>query len=1133
MLIIWTTAEASLIRNVIGPIVGRQQVAHRVESDITKIPFMEDGDVLLACGGRALATLLSLGLVPKGRTITSLRDRAIPASRGSVFVTFDPIMVQKEYARLPEIQWDVQLAIRMHTTGSTKPPIGTYRYVESLHEMIERIDANFERTGKPTVVTSDLETLGLDEYNPEAWIIACSFTDSAGMADVLYFDKGECPIMMRDNTDQENYTYWEGLWAQLHWLFSSPKVTLRGANFKYDSRWIFKKWGIDVTNLKMDTLLVGSLLDENRSNSLKLHAKIYTPMGGYEDDMKQEMSQMGIDMSRLDLMPKKKLLPYVGGDTDATYQVAEVLRGELVKDRKLADFYVKILHPSSKVFEKMERTGVCLDIPYYHKLQNELENEIDRLDILMKKMIPRKLAIKYADNFSLTRPALMREFLFTPAGLNLKATQKTEKSGEASTAMDHLMTFEDVPEAKAFIDLLKESNSASKTLSTFVVGFLKHLRSDGRFHPSYRLARGGFEDSKKDSGTVTGRTSASDPAVQCLIGGCTIYSNHGIVTIESMVTGVETGTKYQVLTHDGSWREVIGSYRNGVQPVFRVSLVSGLEITCTANHPLLTSMGFTRTDHLVCGDQVYTWSSHGESRESSRGGIQSAKGAEEGTFRQEAKMAMSMQLRSGEGAYIGGTEKREGSLLRVLEGSKADQAWAQHSSQDLSNLRGVVPHGPEMHQPEEQGLRPVHGTGCGHLRELDGIPELPSRYGGGASGEEPRSVSRHGRELLQGELQMGNPNRPSSEPEVQRVNHTQRGDQNDSGMGREHWARPQSLLPLEQRVEPDSGYHHAKEAEDAGFTLDVIKWIEYVGEAETFDITVDGSHSFVANGLVVHNTVPKHTKWAKRLRRAMIPPPGKTILQIDYSQGELKITACLAEEPVMIAAYRNGADLHAITAAQLSGYKYTDFMLLPDDVRDELRSGGKAGNFGLIYGMGATGFQDYAYTTYGVKMTENEAVQKRTAFFELYKRLPEWHTEYKNFAKRNGFVRSPLGRIRHLPLITSRDREAQAQAERQSINSPVQSCLSDMMQLAMIMIDKAYGDQVEMFMMTHDACAFYVPIDDAVIWAKRLKEIMDNLPLKEMFGWDHQLQFTTDAECCTPDADGVLSFAYLKKLKGL
>jgi len=238
----------------------------------------------------------------------------------------------------------------------------------------------------------------------------------------------------------------------------------------------------------------------------------------------------------------------------------------------------------------------------------------------------------------------------------------------------------------------------------------------------------------------------------------------------------------------------------------------------------------------------------------------------------------------------------------------------------------------------------------------------------------------------------------------------------------------------------------------------------------------------------------------------------------------------------MIEAYANGIDLHAVTASQLNGYSFDEFMLLPEDTRDELRSGGKAGNFGLIYGMGANGFREYAWNSYGVSMTESEANSKRDAFFALYAKLEPWHIASKAYAKRWGMVRSPLGRVRHLPLISSPDREARSGAERQAVNSPVQSCLSDMMQLAMIRIDQEYGHtgDVEMWLMCHDACAFYVPVEDATIWAKRIKTIMDNLPLKEMFGWDHQLQFTTDAEICNAETpDGVMSFAYLKKLKGL
>lgn len=799
MLIIWCAADPAVIRKTIGPIVGRQSIQHRVEPDVSKIPHREPGDVLLAFGAKALDALVKAGMAPKNRTVTSLGDRALPGSADSVFVTFDPTIVSKDYARLPDIQWAVQLAIRKHETGTIRPVIGEYEYVDSLHELIEEIDKRHSKTGKKVPVAADLECLGLDEYAPGAYIIACSFTLDEGTAKVLYFERGEVPEQPPADQDILECDYWQGLWLQLQWMFQSEKIALRGANFKFDCRWIYRHWGIEVTNLTLDTVLVGSLLDENRSNSLKLHAKVYTPLGGYEDDMKSKYN-----MGRLDLVPKQELLPYVGGDTDVTQRVGNLFRAELLKDRQLINFYTRILSPSSKVFEKMERTGVVVDIPYYHSLKATLETEIFLVQQEMLSLMPRRLSIKHKDKIAAQlqsdknplTPEILKDYLFTPMGLNLKPQMFTAKTGEPSTSRDHLMMFEGVPQAAKFVELMQELNSASKTLNTFVVGFLKHLRSDGRFHPSYRLARGGFDNSKEDEGTVTGRTSATDPAVQ---------------------------------------------------------------------------------------------------------------------------------------------------------------------------------------------------------------------------------------------------------------------------------------------------------------------------------------------------TLSKHTKWSKKLRRAYVAPPGKVIIQIDYSQGELKITACLAEEPVMIQAYLDGQDLHAITASQLNGYSMDEFMLLPDEVRDELRSGGKAGNFGLIYGMQALGFQAYAYTTYGVEMTESEAFSKREAFFALYQHLIPWHESSKQRAKLTGMARSPLGRIRHLPLINSPDRESRSKAERQAINSPVQSTLSDMMQLAMVNIDLEYGhtNDVEFAMMCHDACVFYVPEGDATLWAKRLKTIMDNLPLKEYFGWDHQLPFTTDAEVSVPGDDGVASFATLKKLKNL
>lgn len=793
MLIVWSKAKVRSMKEVVGEVVAGFRVDHKVFPDMENLPPSNPGDVVLGMGVEALKPLQDLKLIPKNRTIGSLREEPLLLPSGAyLFLSYSPGLVQMDYSRLPDIQWDVALAIRYHETGSILPILGQYDRVESFHKTVEKVDRRFERTGKPVQVACDLETLGLDEYAPCARIISCSFTVDAGTAEVMYFEEGEAPTKPKGSGPFSSLDYWEGVWVQLHWLLTTSKAYVRGANFKYDSLWLNRQWGIACTNFKFDTVLVGSLLDENRSNSLKLHAKVFTSLGGYEAPMGE------YDMGRLDRVPSDKIVTYNGADTDVTQRAGIVLRKQLLKDRKLANFYVKLLHPSVQVFEKMERNGICVDLPYYQKLQKDLTKEVKDLHQELIDFVPKALQDEYASNLKITSPALLRAFLFSPKGMNLEPQMFTEKTQQPSTSLDHLMMFSDNPDAKAFIDVMKRYGSATKTLSTYVVGFLKHLRSDGKFHPSYMLFRGEYghkKTSEDSSGTVTGRSSAKDPAVQ---------------------------------------------------------------------------------------------------------------------------------------------------------------------------------------------------------------------------------------------------------------------------------------------------------------------------------------------------TVPKHTEWTLRLRRAFICPPGMVILEIDYSQGELRIAADQANEGTMIDAYAHDQDLHAITAAGLNGYKLEDFLALPEHVMDELRSGGKAGNFGLIYGMQAPGYKSYAKNTYGVTLTDQQAYDQREAFFQLYDRLPGWHTSAIAGARKYKSIRSPLGRIRHLPLIDSSNYTSRSKAERQAINSPIQATLSDMVQLAMVLIDREFGDSpIQMFLMTHDSLALYVPEDDALEWARRIKDIMENLPLAKDFGWKPKLRFPADAQLGIAGDDGVRSLATLKKLKNL
>lgn len=310
------------------------------------------------------------------------------------------------------------------------------------------------------------------------------------------------------------------------------------------------------------------------------------------------------------------------------------------------------------------------------------------------------------------------------------------------------------------------------------------------------------------------------------------------------------------------------------------------------------------------------------------------------------------------------------------------------------------------------------------------------------------------------------------------------------------------------------------------FKLDEVVTIEYIGEYDTYDLEVAGISSFVANDFVVHNssakspavqTIPKHSLWAKKLRRGYIAPPGFLVLNVDYSQGELKICAVVSNERIMIDLYQQGLDQHMVTGGALNGYTIEQMLALKKENPELyaiLRQGGKAGNFGLIYKMSVDGFIEYAYNTFGVILTKAQAEEQVNKFFNLYPGIIPWHRRQINFARRNKYVVSPLGRVRHLPLINSQNNKLRAREERRSINSPVQATLSDLSIYALSEIYKEYGhpDDLRFHLFTHDSLTAYVKADRVTYWVPRIKEIMENLPLKEVFDWDPPIKFTVDFE---------------------
>lgn len=236
---------------------------------------------------------------------------------------------------------------------------------------------------------------------------------------------------------------------------------------------------------------------------------------------------------------------------------------------------------------------------------------------------------------------------------------------------------------------------------------------------------------------------------------------------------------------------------------------------------------------------------------------------------------------------------------------------------------------------------------------------------------------------------------------------------------------------------------------------------------------------------------PNAQQITSALKPAFVPGPGRVIIEADYSQIELRVAAYISRCAPMLDAFRRGDDLHRLLAARISGKA-------PEDVTKAERQKGKSANFGLLYGMGAVGFQAYAQDAYGVVMTPDEAALIHATYFEMWDGLRGWHARAIRNAYQDGEVRSPIGRVRRLPNIYSADPGTAARAERAAINSPVQGFASDCMQIAAASIQGRLPASVpvrgaEIIATIHDSIVIEAPADD---WQRVRDECVERMTVQ-------------------------------------
>lgn len=195
-------------------------------------------------------------------------------------------------------------------------------------------------------------------------------------------------------------------------------------------------------------------------------------------------------------------------------------------------------------------------------------------------------------------------------------------------------------------------------------------------------------------------------------------------------------------------------------------------------------------------------------------------------------------------------------------------------------------------------------------------------------------------------------------------------------------------------------------------------------------------------------------------RSAVIPADGYVFVVADYSQIELRIAAQITGDRRMIEAYRNGEDLHKLTAALVNDIDLAD-------VTKAHRQAAKAVNFGLIYGQGASGLKNYAATGYGVEMSLEEADTFRRRYFEAYAGIARWHSEISDLVRNTPYLTTASGRRRWV----------KPELRRFTIgaNTPVQGLGADILKAALGKLPQALED--------FDACIVNCVHDEIVIEA--------------------------------------------------
>lgn len=922
-------------------------------------------------------------------------------------------------------------------------------------------------------------------------------------------------------------------------LIQNDRIVKVAHNFKFEHGW-WLKYGIRPRGVILDTMLMKYLLNEKRPHDLKSLAYSFFPQyanysikGEDTERTPEEVVQFWSNV------PLETLAPYNALDSDLCLRLAIYLE-QRIRECGFYQLYRNLLEMASYNLAEVESRGYLVDRPYldglcesyktkieeaeakmyavpslikYNKKRvkaakkalldglleqieiktNKLDNTTDKKKLGSLQRSITNLQKKY-DNYSagvgLTKkdkeslqPLNLKsvkqliDFLYyNKYGLRLpiikytedKKTKKPTKN--PATSEDVLLELKDKDET-GFIETLLKYREITKLYSTYIVGIRDILNPDNTLHGSFLI-----------HGCVTSDTVLVGRDKDIVIGD--------IAPKEVGVKDV-TNENIFVLSHEGTWEQVTHTINKGEIDTYKVTTENGDTLECTKYHKLLTPDGWKPVWKIakhnldVIMNDVTRLNIETTSTGKRFGEVifKEIPGWPGYLASSEGKV-YSIKIPGGRGMLdynnphevIGRVCKRGNRVIHrvgLRDGS--------HKKYMLSVSRLVwmafnnVPHIPD-------------GYIIDHI-DCNTLNNIPENLQCITYSENTKRTYKNIRTAFTNGAINGR-----TVLTIQKVGSIIRDYA--KGLTKSQIYRKYSISQAQaRRIINRQAWKY--------LYLTKVK-MEYVGKKIIMDLSVNDKHSYVTRSNFINcNTVtgrlssrnpnlqnmPRDTT-AKDIKYMFVCPKGKVMMQLDYSQAELRVVAGWSQDKQMLEWFRVGHDIHLATACKKYKISYEDAYKIYSNEDDPdfkiwkvRRKQAKTIGFGVLYQQGPNHLKE-SLSTPDHKATKEEAIEFLDEWFDTFPRIRKFVKKQQKFAEEHGYVVSPFGRKRRLPEARNkREQGKYAKALRDAVNAPIQGTASDFALFSSILIREQIMQgklpaSIEQIGTIHDSIMFYLDPKD-------------------------------------------------------